>query len=130
MASFRLNAEGHESTESSVSVATIDLPLLIPKCAMDPSRLTEVQDRIRAIESQLEVTLGHLKALEFGLRLAIATHKDPNSLMAALDVFEEQVDDRGPLAGPGLSPGYKAAFSEGIAALKQEILSFQRHGPN
>ncbi|WP_315385904.1 hypothetical protein [uncultured Stenotrophomonas sp.] len=92
---------------------------------MDLSNLHLIQERIRGIEGQLEITLAHLKALEVSLRLSIATHTDPTSLLAALDIYEEGTDGQGPVGLGEYSDGYRRAFSEGIASVRKEILLFQ-----
>ncbi|OEZ02436.1 MULTISPECIES: hypothetical protein [Stenotrophomonas] len=93
---------------------------------MDLSNLHLIQERIRGIEGQLELTLAHLKALEVSLRLSIATHTDPTSLLAALDIFEEGTDGHGPAGLSEYSAGYRRAFSDGIASVRKEVLLFQK----
>ncbi len=92
---------------------------------MELANLSLIQERIRGIEGQLELSLAHFKALEVGLRLSIATHKDLTSFLAALDVFEEGSDGLGPLAGSGCSADYQRAFSEGIANVRKDVLNLQ-----
>ncbi|MGY8564491.1 hypothetical protein L0938_13840 [Paracidovorax citrulli] len=92
---------------------------------MELSNLSVIQQRIRGIEGQLELSLAHVKALEVGLRLSIATHSNLTNFLAALDIFEEGSDGEGPLAGSGCSANYRRAFSEGIANIRKDVLNFR-----
>lgn len=95
---------------------------------MEPLDIFSIQERMQFIERELDTTLGHLKALEFALRLSIATHANTNALLAALDVFEDGLGEKNSAVEAKFSSEYKRAFSAGIAAVRAEVKSYSQYG--
>ncbi|UQY89291.1 hypothetical protein LQE85_08855 [Stenotrophomonas rhizophila] len=74
-------------------------------------------ERIEALEVQVQAILGHLKAMEYGLRLLIATHPNPEVLIAA----SEGLEQRATSAHLDDDAMYSAAITQGITILRDQI---------
>lgn len=74
-------------------------------------------ERIDLLEGQTQALLGHLKAMEYGLRLLIATHPNPEVLGATLAKIEQlaSAENREDDAV------YAAAISQGLTALREQV---------
>lgn len=57
---------------------------------MDHETGTSVDERLEQVESQMHALMGHVKALEYGLRLLIATHPSPEVILHTLDRITDQ----------------------------------------
>jgi hypothetical protein len=92
---------------------------------MKPADFAVIRQRISDVEKQLQATMGHLKAMEAGLRLSIATHTDLNGFLAALDVFEEGLLAPGDGSPRESDPGYDQALHDGLSAIRHQLTQIQ-----
>lgn len=120
-----LRARRRERAKSSTLIGACNLPPPALQAGMNSDNLLDIRKRILEMETHLQLTLGHLKALEAGLRLSIATHTDPNSLLAALDVFEESLTfgDHERSAIPPTD--YNNALRDGLQAVRKQVQDAQ-----
>lgn len=88
---------------------------------MDHETGTSVDDRLEQVESQIQALMGHVKALEYGLRLLIATHPSPNVILHTLDRITDQALSPAPLAGDVPEPMYQAALHQGLGIIREQI---------
>lgn len=78
-------------------------------------------DRLDQLESQVEALMGHVKALEYGLRLTLATHPRPDVLIDTLDritsdaVAPQPEEDK-------LGPMYQAALRQGLLIIRAQLV--------
>lgn len=96
---------------------------------MEPSNEPDLRARLEAIESQIEATLGHLKAMEYVLRLAIATHSAPEVLLLALSNVEQNIRDSESASEDQRGALYYAALFQGMEVLRDQIVELTKTEP-
>lgn len=96
---------------------------------MDHETGTSVDERLEQVESQMHALMGHVKALEYGLRLLIATHPSPEVILHTLDRITDQAISPTPLAGDVPEPMYQAALHQGLGIIREQITEAVRHSP-
>lgn len=96
---------------------------------MDHESGTSADERLEQIESQIHALMGHVKALEYGLRLLIATHPAPDVILYTLDRITDQALSPTPLAGDAPEPMYQAALHQGLGIIREQITEAGRHRP-
>ena len=96
---------------------------------MDHETRTSTDERLEQIESQMHGLLGHVKALEYGLRLLIATHPSPDVILHTLDRITDEALTPTPLAGDAPEPMYQAALHQGLGIIREQITEAVRHRP-
>jgi len=95
---------------------------------MDHETGTSTDERLEQVESQIHALMGHVKALEYGLRLLIATHPSPDVILHTLNRITDQALAPTPLAGDVPRPMYQAALHQGLAIIREQITEALRHG--
>jgi hypothetical protein len=96
---------------------------------MDHETGTSVDDRLEQVESQIHALMGHVKALEYGLRLLIATHPSPNVILQTLGRITDQALSPTPLAGDVPGPMYQAALHQGLGIIREQFTEAVHHRP-
>ena len=96
---------------------------------MDHETRTSTDERLEQIESQMHALLGHVKALEYGLRLLIATHPSPDVILHTLDHITDEELTPTPLASDAPEPMYQAALHQGLGIIREQITEAVRHRP-
>lgn len=88
---------------------------------MDDTYDSSTDSRLEQLESQIQALMGHVKALEYGLRLVIATHPAPDVVLHALDRITG--DALAPSSAPGkpATPMYQAALQQGLNIVREQI---------
>lgn len=82
-------------------------------------RSTDVQ--LDQVQSQIEALMGHVKALEYGLRLTLATHPRPDVLIDTLDrITGDAVAPQPEEDEPG--PMYQAALRQGLLIIRAQLV--------
>lgn len=77
-------------------------------------------DRLDQLESQVEALMGHVKALEYGLRLTLATHPRPEVLVDALGHITGDAIAANPDVD-GSGPMYQAALRQGLLIIRAQL---------
>jgi hypothetical protein len=80
------------------------------------------EERLKNVESQIDALMGHVKALEYGLRLMIATHPRPDVVLHALDRITDQARSPSLLSGDEPAPLYHAALRQGLEIIREQIV--------
>jgi len=88
---------------------------------MDRKAAALADDRLDHLESQMQALMGHVKALEYGLRLLIATHPSPNVILHTLDRITDQALSTTQLVGDVPEPMYQAALHQGLGIIREQI---------
>ena len=88
---------------------------------MDHETGTSIDERLEQVESQMHALMGHVKALEYGLRLLIATHPSPEVILHTLDRITDEALSPNPLAGDVPEPMYQAALHQGLGIIREQI---------
>lgn len=96
---------------------------------MDHETGTSTDERLEQLERQMHALLGHVKALEYGLRLLIATHPSPDVILHTLDRITDEALTPTPLAGDAPEPMYQAALHQGLGIIREQITEAVRHRP-
>jgi len=79
-------------------------------------------ERLEQLDSKIEALMGHVKALEYGLRLMIATHPRPDVVLHALDQVIHQAGQPLILSGAESGPLYTAALQQGLDIIREQIV--------
>jgi hypothetical protein len=79
-------------------------------------------ERLEQLDSKIDALMGHVKALEYGLRLMIATHPRPDVVLHALDRIIDQAGQPPILSGAELGPLYTAALQQGLEIIREQIV--------
>lgn len=96
---------------------------------MDHQEGRSAADRLEQLESQVEALMGHVKALEYGLRLVIATHPAPELVLQALDSMADDILTPPSFTGEAASPMYQAALQQGLGIVREQITEALRSPP-
>lgn len=94
---------------------------------MDHQTGMTADERLEQVESQIHALMGHVKALEYGLRLLIATHPSPNVILHTLEGITDQALSPTPLTGDAPQPLYQAALHQGLGIIREQITEAVRH---
>jgi len=88
---------------------------------MDDTYDSSTDSRLEQLESQIDALMGHVKALEYGLRIVIATHPEPDVVLNALDrVSGDALSSPSP-TGETATPMYQAALQQGLGIVREQI---------
>ncbi|WP_313424679.1 hypothetical protein [Stenotrophomonas rhizophila] len=88
---------------------------------MDHETGTSTDERLEQVESQMHALMGHVKALEYGLRLLIASHPAPEVVQHALDRITAQALSSAATGGLEPHPLYQAALHQGLGIISEQI---------
>lgn len=96
---------------------------------MDHTDDSSTDSRLEQLESQMEALMGHVKALEYGLRLVIATHPEPDVVLNALDRISGDALAPPSATGKTATAMYHAALQQGLGIVREQITESQRSRP-
>jgi len=88
---------------------------------MDDTYDSSTDSRLEQLESQIEALMGHVKALEYGLRIVIATHPEPDVVLNALDRISGDALAPPSPTGEAATPMYYAALRQGLRIVREQI---------
>ncbi len=94
---------------------------------MDHQTGTTADERLEQVESQIQALMGHMKAMEYGLRLLIAAHPSPDVILHTLNRITDQALTPAPLTGDAPEPLYQAALHQGLGIIREQITEAVRH---
>lgn len=96
---------------------------------MDDTYDSSTDSRLEQLESQIEALMGHVKALEYGLRIVIATHPEPDVVLHALDRITGDALAPSSPAGKPATPMYQAALQQGLNIVREQVTESHKWRP-